>query len=125
MQKPSNLPVYVDKGFPDSGDDGRLADGSIPVALGRELKRLHLDLRDAFLVAKVKQSRLFNELVSLDLDDPALIQFWFLTAKDLSAFGTAGGHAIEYRQNVLAAEIRILPDVFNKVSAGAAGVVII
>ena len=38
----------VDKGFPDPGYDGRLADGSIPVVLGRELKRLNLDLEMPF-----------------------------------------------------------------------------
>ena len=86
----------IRKGFPDLGDDSCLDDSKIPVVLSGKLQGFNLDGADTDLMGVIKQSRIFDTLISLYLDDPTLIQLGSFLLKEASIFNLTQGHAVNH-----------------------------
>jgi hypothetical protein len=60
--------------------------GKIPVVLGGKLQEFHVNGADSDLMSVIKQARIFDKLVAVYLDNPALVQLGTFLFKKASVF---------------------------------------
>jgi hypothetical protein len=60
--------------------------GKIPVVLGGKLQEFHVNGADSDLMSVIKQARIFDKLVAVYLDNPALVQLGTFLFRKASVF---------------------------------------
>ena len=82
--------------LPRFGNHVCLAYGKVPILGSRKLNCLNLDLGNTLLVGHIKQSLIFDEIVSVDADDETRVQLGFLPIQIMSALHFAGRYAAQH-----------------------------